>query len=59
MGCLLIALKRGREKRGFPSWDMVCECLNPDSEVEYPKDKIVGNTEIKNPEVPFREDYEN
>ena len=37
---------------------MVCEWLNPDSEVEYPKDEIVGNTEVKNPEVPFLEDYE-
>ena len=58
MGCFLIALKRGRERSGFPSWDIVCEWLNPDSDTGYPNDEIVGHTEIKNPEVLFLENYE-
>ena len=57
-GSFFLAVMRGRERRGFPGWDLVSERLDLEVVTDYPDDVEVKYPRIKNPEVQRLHNYE-
>ena len=52
------AATRGRRKGGFPDWGKVDLWLDPSVEAKYPSPVKTARAEIKNPELPVLDSYE-